>query len=724
MRLKKLFENLIIFLLSVILVLKLSIINSSILEPIEFGELQIDNKYSETCKIKYEDVKDLSNIGDSGLGTAGIMSLLRGDSCGHYWRINGMRGFYIHHYSSLFKEIDIERFSFKNFSKMINHQYGFISLIFPSILVNLNIEMKMQTFAAYSLFLGIASNLLIIYIAKIKNILSNTEFINTIIILGFAFSLINSQQFLLSPGFGPIRVLPINLITLAIIGISRKKININIFTWIFLYLVALLMSPQFEILIATSIGIVLFLSFFIKRISLKKEKQLIDKNITYFKNIFLVILISLFSKFLSLILVGEDNQIFSSSITESIIHKKAFIIFALIYYGIWTLGGQFAELSKDNNKNIINKLNLLTPLSFIPIFLFLYPSKFWGSPNHFVLYLMASCIPFGIIAANILTLNINVDVNYLLKRFGQNKNILYISNLLSNKFFVSKTKITGFTLLEILIKLSLFLISYLLIFLGSVFLFWRPSGFFSISQVFNSELQLLNKARKKIPRNVLATPFYRQFWLRRNCEEKYINISAIKMRSCSISNDELKNIKVSVSQNKNINNYIYLSDNADILTKKLFPRIISGSTLGSSDGKLAIIENLKIQETMKQSFYNLDSYISLINTKKESDNLLNNRVFLYKALNDLKKELFDKYDYEEELSEKGLIVDEKLFTQTLQIYLYAYSVWRGDPELSPNNVDVLEAMSKVYKYLWRLQLIENRFNEGYDFLEDVVLGDL
>ena len=71
-----------------------------------------------------------------------------------------------------------------------------------------------------------------------------------------------------------------------------------------------------------------------------------------------------------------------------------------------------------------------------------------------------------------------------------------------------------------------------------------------------------------------------------------------------------------------------------------------------------------------------------------------------------------------------MIVDEKLFTQTLQIYLYAYSVWRGDPKLSPDNVDVLEAMSKVYKYLWRLQLIENRFNEGYDFLEDVVLGDL
>ena len=217
---------------------------------------------------------------------------------------------------------------------------------------------------------------------------------------------------------------------------------------------------------------------------------------------------------------------------------------------------------------------------------------------------------------------------------------------------------------------------------------------------------------------------YRQFWLRRNCDEKYININAIKLRSCSISSDELINLKVSVSKNQNINKYIYLSDNADILNKKIFPRIISGSTLGSSDGKLAIIENLKIQETMKQSIYNLDSYISLINTKKESDNLLNNRVFLYKALNDLKKEIFDKYDYEEELSETGLIVDEKLFTQTLQIYLYAYSVWRGYPKLSPNNVTVLEAMSKVYKYLWRLQLIENRSNEGYDLIENVVLGDL
>ena len=278
--------------------------------------------------------------------------------------------------------------------------------------------------------------------------------------------------------------------------------------------------------------------------------------------------------------------------------------------------------------------------------------------------------------------------------------------------------------MEILIKLSIFLISYFSIFIGTIFLFWRPSGFFSISQVLNSELKLLNTAKKEIPRNVLARPFYRQFWLRKNCEEKYININAIKMRSCSISNDELTNIKVSVSKNKNINKYIYLSDNADILTKKLFPRIISGSNLGSSEGKLAIIENLKIQDTIKQSFYNLDSYISLINTNRESDNLLNNKVFLNKILNDLKKELFDKYDYEEKLSKRGLIVDEKLFTQTLQIYLYAYSLWRGDPKLNPDNVDVLEAMSKVYKYLWRLQLIENRSNEGYDLMENVVLGDL
>ena len=71
-----------------------------------------------------------------------------------------------------------------------------------------------------------------------------------------------------------------------------------------------------------------------------------------------------------------------------------------------------------------------------------------------------------------------------------------------------------------------------------------------------------------------------------------------------------------------------------------------------------------------------------------------------------------------------MIVDEKLFTQTLQIYLYAYSLWRSNPILNPKNVTVLEAMSKVYKYLWRLYLIENRSNEGYDLIENVVLGDL
>ena len=133
-----------------------------------------------------------------------------------------------------------------------------------------------------------------------------------------------------------------------------------------------------------------------------------------------------------LFLTGDISQILFSSTADTTLHKKAFLIYSFLYAGLWILFGFHSRSTQFNKENIENKLNLSSPLLTIPILLFLYPAKFWGSPNHFTTYLVANSLGFGILVMNIIKINIS---NYF-ESIDQYKHLInrYLDKNLINRY--------------------------------------------------------------------------------------------------------------------------------------------------------------------------------------------------------------------------------------------------------------------------------------------------
>ena len=105
---------------------------------------------------------------------------------------------------------------------------------------------------------------------------------------------------------------------------------------------------------------------------------------------------------------------------------------------------------------------------------------------------------------------------------------------------------------------------------------------------------------------------------------------------------------------------------------------------------------------------------------ENNDNFLENNI--YQLMNDL-------FAYSSlsttniDLKNNTIVIDNNLQDEISQLFVFAYGTWIAyDKNLDSQLVQ--EISSKIYKYLWRLYLIENRSNEGYDLIENIVLGDL
>ena len=106
--------------------------------------------------------------------------------------------------------------------------------------------------------------------------------------------------------------------------------------------------------------------------------------------------------------------------------------------------------------------------------LFLYPAKFWGSPNHFTTYLVANSLGFGILVMNIIKINIS---NYF-ESIDQYKHLInrYIDKNLNrylNKIYFKVTTIRkkSFFLreqyLSDIFRYLIIILSYFFLFIGS-----------------------------------------------------------------------------------------------------------------------------------------------------------------------------------------------------------------------------------------------------------------
>lgn len=711
MTIKKIINLITVSILVFVLAFKFNLLNSPAFQPIEIGELQINSKYSKQCAIDNQEINLLINQKkDNDFKNIKKIVEAKPNVCGTYWGKNIMRGFYLHHYQSIFKELDIKNGLIKNLSKGINHQYGFISIIIPWLIILSKIKIDIQLFASFSFLIGIILNFLLVYFGRKKKILSSEEFSVITILISFAIINTNLDQYLLSPGFSPIRVLPINVFSLFLIALTRNKIKINSYTTPILFINFLILSPQFELLLFFGLVISNFLSFILLKIEVKTNRLFLKKQLFINQKILLILFVSILIKIISLLIIGEPNLLFYSSIGESTLHKKVLLTFFVFYSGLWIINGINNMTTNDNFNDIENKLNLSSPLFIYPSLLFSYSAKFWGSPNHFSLYLLAVSIAFGILATNIIHMRLsnNYEINqrFSLPRNFSNKilrtfnHIFFKLTLIKKNYDLPKNN-------PLIYRLLFILISYLLLFQGTLYLmvFGR--------RIYRSEI---------IKNNLYKQTAKLDFQIdKEKCKSKKIEIKPLLINSCSLFNTNFYSHKLILSKSfGNNNNFLYLSDNDVLIEKSNRKKIILGGSLTPLSGKLEIINNPIIKNAFDKSFEKFEAIKHMksdINSPKKFEksfdillNLLINDLFIYE-------------DFEKEYISKNVLIDSDLQFRTKQLYLYSFALW-SDPNFSYEYIDFLEVASKLYKYLWRYHLIQNRTKEGFTLLDNIKIGDI
>ena len=200
-----------------------------------------------------------------------------------------------------------------------------------------------------------------------------------------------------------------------------------------------------------------------------------------------------------------------------------------------------------------------------------------------------------------------------------------------------------------------------------------------------------------------------------------------------------------------------MSDNDVILDDKVLDNLKDGGSLTPFKGKVEIFKNTKIRSAFTKSFKRMfiifqkdfllsdiirelgskDDLLSDISNKLEEEdffisnlqfNTLDKRdkVLFKKNIDMLINDLFDvSYlsSSEKDLSQKTIIVDHDLSEQIKSLYIYAYELWNKKDKNFADS-DLQEICSKLYKYLWRIYIFNNRSGPEYKIIKYKNLLDL
>ena len=708
MRISKNINSVLVTILAFLLAFKLTLLTSKAFQPIEIGEFQINSKYSQICEINNQEIDLLINQ-RKDFSFKNITQIINSKPyvCNEYWGKNIMRGFYVHHYQSIFKDLDPKNGFLKNLSKGLNHQYGLISIIFPWIISLSKIRINIQVYSLFAFLTGILLNFLVAYFAKTKQILSSQEFSVITILITFTVFITDVNQFLLSPGFSPIRVLPINIFSLVLIALARNKIKINFSIISILILNFLLLSPQFEILIFLGVIFSYFLSLIFEKQESMPNKELFKKQLLNYQKLLLIIFSSILIKILLLWIIGDANLLLYSSTGETSLHKKSLLIFFMIYSGLWIINGINSMSTSENFNDIENKLNLSSPLMIYPSLLFSYSAKFWGSPNHFFLYLLSVVMPMGILVYNII--NVRQSNHYRISRSKYFQEQFYkITNFLFFKLTLIRSNYKSNKSIDIFSRLFFVLITYLLLFIGAIHLVLIGT------KIYSSEIVQFNKAKQYLGLD-------NQQIKSRFCQTEEIEINSFLINSCSAFNTNLNSQKILLSKSlKFSNSSIYLSDNDSLIQRKNREKLMLGGSFTPLSGKLEIITNPLIRNAFDKSF-NKFSSIKYLNSEIYSQENFEN---LFDSLLDsLIDDLFIYDDFEKRYKSQNLVIDKDLMFRAKQLYIYSFALW-SDPNFSIHNAQFQEVTSKLYKYLWRIQLIQKRTKEGLTLIDNIKIDDI
>ena len=164
-----------------------------------------------------------------------------------------------------------------------------------------------------------------------------------------------------------------------------------------------------------------------------------------------------------------------------------------------------------------------------PSLLFSYSAKFWGSPNHFFLYLLSVVMPMGILVYNII--NVRQSNQYRISRSKYFREQFYkISNFLFFKLTLIRSNYKSNKSIDIFSRLFFVLITYLLLFIGAIHLVLIGT------KLYSSEIVQFNKAKQNIGSDNQRIKI-------RFCQTDEIEINSFLINSCSAFNTNFNSQK-------------------------------------------------------------------------------------------------------------------------------------------------------------------------------------
>ena len=389
-----------IALLVIVLLFKLHVINT--LQPLIFEVAEIENGQGLTfC--------------ESSAGTALAPQTLQeklSDFCANYWYKTGYHGFFMHHYAS-YSSPPIEAHS--ALPQSLIHQYGIAGRLQSLILIALGRTLSPTAFASISLLSLVPVTVAVsgTLAAYKRNRPAACIFLYLAILYVASLDVF---QFILSPGFTPLRHLPACLLLTLLIdvpsvhsehkfaqskfgGLKKFASSQQIKIFLLTILLALINSVSSNLMILVGLLFSLFLLYVVK-----PAFQGLILNTRYprpatFPILTITAALAVITSLQLALILLQDPSSLASSVGQGNPSRKAWLVFVLLFsFSFLYFGRSSWDMRGKRVQAFVTQL--FSPLLIITSLLALYTFNFWGSANHLASGLLLVSVPLAVVLAN------------------------------------------------------------------------------------------------------------------------------------------------------------------------------------------------------------------------------------------------------------------------------------------------------------------------------------
>ena len=358
------------------------------------GELSNTSSIIERCRFRLDNKSDLGDV--------------EGKICREYVGVMRYRGFVGHHYAAFGKGLEGSHYG-EEIRAMIRHEYGLGSFVSAKITSLLGVSLDIASFGLIRVC-EFAILIVFLYIFSKAGWIQKDLLIVTCGLLAACLLGINSNQFLLSPGFSVSRHFGMILFALVLmkfegsrmLGASDRRVGTV------MSIVALVIVGTYgRVVLAGS----LLYSYITRRVweayKFKDEAGIAEtkENRWRYRGIVVVSICCLVILWLLSSVIGTSVEIpgvsYGGSVAEVKIEKRLYVLLGIFLIYLWIARGSYILVRYNRGKERF--VGAVTS-PFVPLLLgnLLYPLLFWGSPNHWIFFLVGSVIPVSIITKGII----------------------------------------------------------------------------------------------------------------------------------------------------------------------------------------------------------------------------------------------------------------------------------------------------------------------------------